>query len=105
MNLIGNTTGILVTLLAAVAGGSATERIIDQGTSVPIGVAVSVGMTAIGLAIVIARMLQKLQDSVDLIKDRNEEYDSRFNSLEETISALECQRPLKCENHKDNESH
>lgn len=105
MNLIGNTTGILVTLLAAVAGGSATERIMDQGTHVPIGVAVSVGMTALGLAIVIARMLQKLQDSVDAIKDRDKDYDSRFNSIEEAIANLDCRKPPKCEAHKPHEPH
>lgn len=69
MNTAWNTVKMLGVLLAGLAGGTATERVVDAGTHIPVGVAVSVTLTAVGIAIAISRALQKLQDSVDELKD------------------------------------
>ena len=55
-----------------VAGGTATEHVVDAATHIPIGVAVSVTLTAVGVAIAISRALQRLQDSVDDLKKQYE---------------------------------
>lgn len=72
MNTTWNTVKMLGVLAAGMAGGTATERVVDAGTHIPIGVAVSVTVTAVGVAIAISRALQRLQDSVEDLKKQYE---------------------------------
>jgi len=72
MSTVWNSFKMLGVLLLGLAGGAATDRVVDAGTHVPIGVAVSVTLTAVGVAIYIAKALQKLQDSVNGLKEQYE---------------------------------
>ncbi len=69
MNTTWNTLKMLGVLILGMAGGTATEKVVDSATHIPIGVAVAVTTTAVGVAIAISRALQRLQDSVDDLKE------------------------------------
>lgn len=82
MNTVWNSAKLVAVLMVGVVGGAATESVVDHSTHVPLGIAVSVVITAVGIAISIARMLQKVQDSLDKLHENVEDLKRRMTKEE-----------------------
>ena len=82
MNTLWNSAKLVTVLLVGVVGGAATETVVDGGSHIPLGIAVSVVVTAVGIAISIARALQRLQDSVDRLHEKVEDLKIRMTTSE-----------------------
>ena len=82
MNTLWNSAKLVTVLMVGVVGGAATETVVDHSTHVPLGIAVSVVMTAVGIAIAISRVLQKLQDSLDKLREKVEDLKIRMSTEE-----------------------
>lgn len=82
MSNLGNALGLSCAVIGAAVGGIVTEKaVIDQGTHVPLGLAVGVVMTAVGLSIPLARKFQKIFDELQIVKGVVMNLENRMDQL------------------------
>jgi hypothetical protein len=82
METAWNSVKFMVALMLGVAGGVTTDTVLSGTSHVPLGVSVSVVVTAVGISIAISKMIQKLQDSVDDLHKSVEDLKRRMTAEE-----------------------